>query len=214
MSGDIAAVTGALIAEGFERIALCGYSMGGNLVLKCAGEWGSAPPREVKAVAGVSPAMDLGISSDTLHDWSNRIYELKFLWGLNRRIRRKAALFPKHIDLTGIRWSRSLREFDEQVTARFSGFTGADDYYQRASSARVAGAITVPTLVIHSSDDPFIIMTPPTAALLRANPHVRLVETAYGGHCAFLADPDGSGPDGYDGRWAEREVIAFFQSHA
>src|SRR5215471_14817242 len=84
----------------------------------------------------------------------------------------------------------------------------AQDYYDRASASRVADKIAVPTLVVHSTDDPFIRMLPETRAKFLANPHVTLVETRQGGHCAFLAHPNG-----YDGRWAERQMIQFFLRH-
>jgi predicted alpha/beta-fold hydrolase len=207
MSGDVAAVTRALIEEEkLERIALAGFSMGGNLVLKCAGEWGENAPRQVKAACAVSPAMDLGASADALHDWRNRIYEIKFLWGLRRRFRRKSALFPERYPAAKLSRMRSLREFDDQVTARFSGFAGADDYYHRAASARVLENIRIPTLVIHAEDDPFIRVLPTTRAKLRSNPSIQFVECAHGGHCAFLAEANG-----YDGRWAERRIVEFAQ---
>src|SRR5437868_6684317 len=89
LSADVAAITKTLIAEdSLQRIALAGFSMGGNLVLKCAGEWGASAPPQVRAIAGVSPAMDLSASVDALHRWQNRMYEAKCMWGLNRRARR------------------------------------------------------------------------------------------------------------------------------
>jgi predicted alpha/beta-fold hydrolase len=206
MSGDVGAVAKALIAEDrLPRVALAGFSMGGNLVLKLAGEWGRdhAAPQQLVAVAGISPAMDLAASAEALHWPQNRIYEWKFLWGLQRRMMRKAALFPDRFAKPPRFW-RSLRDFDERVTAPYSGFTGADDYYMRASSAQVVRHIRVPTLVIHSSDDPFIKLTAETRAKLLANPHITFLETNHGGHCAFLADPNG-----YDGRWAERQIVEF-----
>jgi predicted alpha/beta-fold hydrolase len=206
MSADVGGVVKALIAEDqLRRIALAGFSMGGNLVLKLAGEWGrdNAAPRELLAVAGISPAMDLAASAEALHWPQNRIYEWKFLWGLQRRMTRKAALFPERFTRPPRFW-RSLRDFDERVTAPYSGFTGADDYYTRASSAQLVGHIRVPTLVIHSSDDPFIKLTAATRAKLLANPQITFLETSHGGHCAFLADPNG-----YDGRWAERRIVEF-----
>ena len=103
---------------------------------------------------------------------------------------------------------RSLREFDDKVTARFSGFAGADDYYFRAASARVLDRITLPTLVIHAQDDPFIRILPETRAKLAANRNIEFIETTHGGHCAFLA-----AANGYDGRWAEREIVKFVQAH-
>ena len=107
-----------------------------------------------------------------------------------------------------MRRTRSIREFDDQITARFSGFTGADDYYFRAAAARVIERITLPTLVIHAHDDPFIRILPETRAKLEANPNITFIETSHGGHCAFLAPPNG-----YDGRWAERQIVNFVSLH-
>lgn len=212
LSGDVGAVVRTLIEQDkLQRIGLVGYSMGGNLVLKMAGEWGSRAPAELKAVVGVSPATDLDASADALHLKSNRIYEYKFLLSLMRRYRRKYLLFPQLYRPVG-RMPRSLREFDDLVTAPYSGFAGAQDYYNRAASARVAEKIAVPTLVIHSTDDPFIRIQPETRAKLLANPHVTLMETEHGGHCAFIARRNGN-DNGYDGRWAERQSIQFFLRH-
>jgi hypothetical protein len=98
----------------------------------------------------------------------------------------------------------SIREFDDKITARYEGFAGAADYYDRAAAAKVADKIRVPTLVINSKDDPFIRLLPETRTRLVNNPSIRLIETASGGHCAFLAEPNG-----YDGRWAEKTIIEF-----
>ncbi|HEV3038311.1 MAG TPA: alpha/beta fold hydrolase [Candidatus Angelobacter sp.] len=207
LSSDVAAVARTLIErDKLQHIALAGYSMGGNLVLKLAGDWGSAAPAQLRAVAAVSPASDLGASADALHDLkSNRIYEWKFLTGLMRRYERKRGLFPETYAKPERR-PRSIREFDDMITAPHCGFTGADDYYDRAAAARVIDKICMPTLVIHAQDDPFIRILPETRKKLEANPHITLLEPEHGGHCAFLAQPNG-----YDGRWAERRVVNFFQ---
>ncbi len=208
LSGDVAAVMRTLAAEkGLGAFALVGYSMGGNLVLKLAGELGANRPDYLKAVVGVSPAMDLGVSADALHNRCNRVYEWKFLIGLRRRFRRKAELFPQIYSTVGLKRIATLRQFDDQITARYSGFTGADDYYHRASSARAASQISVPTLILHAFDDPFIRMLPSTRTVLLSNPRVRLIETRHGGHCAFLA-----AADGYDGYWAEKVLLDFLLS--
>lgn len=208
LSGDVAAVMRTLATEkDLGAFALVGYSMGGNLVLKLAGELGENRPGYLKAVVGISPAMDLGVSADALHNLSNRVYEWKFLLGLRRRFRRKVELFPQLYSTVGLDRIATLRQFDDQITARYSGFTGADDYYHRASSARVASQISVPTLILHALDDPFIRMLPSTRAALFANQRVRLIETAHGGHCAFLAPAAG-----YDGYWAERMLLDFLLS--
>ena len=208
MSADVGVVVQTLIAdEKLQAFSLVGYSMGGNLVLKLLGEWGSDAPPQLKAGVGVSPAMDLAASADALHDLANRIYEYKFLRGLRRRVRRKAALYPDRYDVKYLRGLRSIRDFDEQITARYCGFAGAQDYYTRAASANVLDRIAVPTLVLHAEDDPFIRILPETRQKLLRNPNIRFVETASGGHCAFLAEPNG-----YDGRWAERQTIRFIQA--
>src|SRR5271157_4721029 len=100
--------------------------------------------------------MDLAASADALHDRANRIYEWKFLRGLKKRIVRKAALYPGRYDTRYLRGLRSLREFDDQITARYCGFAGAQDYYARAASSQVLDRIAVPTLILHAEDDPFI----------------------------------------------------------
>lgn len=209
LSSDVGGVVRALISEDrLPRVALVGYSMGGNLVLKCAGEWGREAPPQLQAVAAVSPGMDLSVSTDLLHRGFNRLYEWNFLWSLRRRLRLKAVLFPGRYDLARLRGLRSIRDFDDRITAFYCGFQGAEDYYRRASAAPWLERISVPTLVIHAKDDPFIAITPQTRARLLANPNIRYLETEHGGHCAFLARRDGAGDDG---RWAERQILAFLK---
>ncbi len=207
MSDDVGAVAKALIlGEGLQKVALAGFSMGGNLVLKLLGEWAENAPPAVVAGIGVSPSMDLAPSADALHHRANRIYELKFMWGLRRRMQRKAALYPGVYDLRYLRGLRSLRDFDDQITARYCGFLDSEDYYTRASASNVVDRIAVPTLILHAEDDPFIRILPVTRAKLRQNPNITYFETEHGGHCAFLAETNG-----YDGRWAERQAVAFLQ---
>lgn len=184
-----------------ERVALVGYSMGGNMVLKLAGEWGVRSP--LCAVATVCPAIDLAAGSDALHEPVNRLYEWHFLRRLMRRYRRKAFLYP-HIYKSGIGPIRSLRQFDNEIVAPHCGFLDADDYYYRAASARVADKIAVPTLILRAVDDPFVRLIPETRAALLANPNVLLVETPHGGHCAYLSTDRGE-----DIHWAEVSVIRF-----
>ena len=205
LSGDVRRVATALIEQdGLEAIGLAGFSMGGNQVLKCAGEWGAGAPREVRAIAAVSPACDLASSADRLHQPQNRMYEMWFLHGLFQRFRRKARLFPGQYDVELLRKVHSIRQFDDLITARYMGFQSADDYYAQASAARFLDRIAIPALVIHSSDDPFVVLRPETEAKLAANPNITYLRSEHGGHCAFLA-----APDGYDGRWAEQQVIEF-----
>jgi len=206
-SKDVAAVAQNLIdRDHIGRFALAGFSMGGNLVLKCAGEWGRDHPGQFAAVAAVCPALDLAASADALHLPSNRIYEIYFLWKLRRRFLEKARLFPGKFDTARMRGMRSLRDFDDKITAYYSGFTGASDYYARAAAANVVDRITVPTVILHAANDPFIRILPETREKIFSNPNITFVETEDGGHCSFLAHPDGD-----DGRWAERQIIEFIR---
>jgi uncharacterized protein len=208
LSGDVAAVVeNVLVQDRVSRFALVGFSMGGNLVLKLAGEWGNDAPKQLRAVAAVCPAMDLAASADALHEPANRIYEYYFLQKLFRRIRTKARHFPGFIDMSRLRGVTSLRLFDDKITAFYCGFTGADDYYARAAAANVVDRIAVPTLIIHAANDPFIRMLPQTRERIAHNRNITYVETADGGHCAFLGEHNGDPED--DGRWAEREVVEF-----
>jgi len=209
-SDDIKAVAKNLIDNhGITRFALAGFSMGGNLVLKTAGEWGASGPREFKAVAAVCPAMDLAVSADALHLPMNRLYEQYFLWRLKARMRAKAKCFPGRYDLSRLRRLRSLRDFDDKVTAYYCGFEGASDYYARAAAANVVDRIAAPAYILYAKNDPFIRVLPETRRKIEGNPNITFVETDDGGHCSFVAERDG-----YDGHFAERAVIDFLSSVA
>ncbi|MFZ0320254.1 MAG: alpha/beta fold hydrolase [Candidatus Sulfotelmatobacter sp.] len=206
-SEDVAAVARNLVErDGVRGVVLIGFSMGGNLVLKLAGEWGSDGPAEFRGVAAVCPAVNLAAGADALHEPANRIYEYYFLLQLFQRFRRKVRLFPETYDAACLRGIRTLRQFDERVTAHYCGFAGADDYYDRAAAAHVVDRIARPALVIHAANDPFVRILPETRQKLLSNRNITYLETEDGGHCAFVGDGDGSS---YDGRWAEREVVEF-----
>lgn len=205
LSQDVAKVVHSLLErDRISRFGLVGFSMGGNLVLKCAGEWGRAAPSQFRAVAAVCPAMDLAASADALHLPSNRVYEYYFMWKLRQRLRCKARLFPGNFDVSRLRGVHSLREFDDKVTAHYCGFEGAADYYARAAAANVVDRIAVPTMILHAANDPVIRITPETRQKILSNPNITFVETEDGGHCSFLSEADGD-----DGHWAERQVIEF-----
>jgi hypothetical protein len=207
-SEDVAAVARDLVErDKIPGLVLIGFSMGGNLVLKLAGEWGSAGPAEFRGVAAVCPAVNLAAGADALHEPANRIYEYYFLLQLFRRFRRKVKLFPKDYDAGRLQGIKTLREFDERITAHYCGFAGADDYYDRAAASRLIDRIAKPTLVIHAANDPFVRILPETRQKLLANRNIAYVEVEDGGHCAFVGEREDD--PAYDGRWAEREVVEF-----
>ena len=204
-SADVAAVAQHIVEnDAVTRFALCGFSMGGNLVLKTAGEWGVDGPHEFVAVAAVCPAVDLAASADALHLPVNRLYQQYFLWKLKARMRAKAACFPGKYDLSRLRGLKSLRDFDDKVTAFYCGFDGAADYYERAAAANVIDRISVPTYILNAANDPFIRILPETRKKIASNPNIMFVETEDGGHCSYIGERNG-----YDGNFAERAVVDF-----
>jgi uncharacterized protein len=207
-SGDVMAAAMHLIKrERLSRVGLCGFSMGGNLVLKTAGEWGKHGPRQFCGVAAICPAMDLAASADALHKSGNRLYEQYFLWKLKARMKQKVRCFPGKYDLSRMRGVKSLREFDDRVTAFYCGFEGAADYYARAAASNVVDRIAVPAYILYARNDPFIRILPETRRKIEANPNITFVETEDGGHCSFIGERDGG-----DGHFAERTAVDFFAS--
>lgn len=207
-SADVMAVAQNLIQnDSVTRFALAGFSMGGNLVLKTAGEWGTSGPPQFTAVAAVCPAADLAASADALHLPANRLYEQYFLWKLKARMRTKARCFPGRYDLSRLRGLKSLRDFDDKVTAYYCGFKSAADYYARSAAANVIENIAVPAYILFAKNDPFIRLLPETRNKIAGNRHLTFVESSDGGHCSFLGEHDG-----YDGHFAERAVVEFMQS--
>jgi predicted alpha/beta-fold hydrolase len=197
--------------EGSQAVAIAGYSLGGNLTLKLAGELGSDAPPELKAVCAVSPTLDLALCVDALERRSNVAYEFNFVRNLKARMRRKAAAYPDDYALDRLSQVWTVRQFDETYTAPHHGFADAADYYHRASALRVVDRIRVPALIITAEDDPFVPSAPFRDPAVAGNRHLTVVVTPHGGHCAFVERADAAA--GYDGYWAEREIVRFATAH-
>ena len=206
LTADAQAVLEQLAKDGLPSIVVSGYSLGGNLALRLAGLYGDAAPPWLHAVCAVSPTLELGACMDLMERPSNRLYQWNFMQSLQRRMRKKARLFPGRFDVRGIWRIWSVRAFDDRFTAPHHGFKDAADYYYQAASMRVVDRIRVPSLVITAEDDPFIALAPFRDPKVAGNPAITLVVTRHGGHCGFIE----SARDGYDGYWAERELVDFF----
>jgi predicted alpha/beta-fold hydrolase len=209
LSGDYLSVLNELIErDSIPAIFFAGYSMGGNLILKMAGELGSAAPPQLRAVAGVCPPIDLAVCSDAVSLPQNFLYNTHFVRNLKNRVQRKEKIFPGQFDLSPLAGVRTVREFDDAITAKYCGFRDADDYYTQSSALRVAAEICVPALIITAQDDPFVPFASFSNPALTNNPHIQLIAPEHGGHCAFLSRYAGS-----ERYWAEARLIEFFTSH-
>lgn len=190
--------------DGLSVFGVAGYSLGGNVALKLAGELGRDLLPGVRAVAAVSPVIELDACMRAIERRENRIYEWNFCRNLQGRMRRKVRAFPDAFDLTGLWKLWSIRAFDDRYTAPSHGFDGASDYYHRASAMRIIDRVARPALIVSAADDPFvppeIFTTPPVAD----NPHITTIVTPHGGHCGFVGEPEG-----HDGYWAEQAIIDF-----
>ena len=157
LSSDVDVVLRELATlDRISRIVVAGYSLGGNLALKLAGDYGADAPPALKGVAAVSPVMDLAACVAALERRQNIVYHLNFVRGLRARMRRKAAWYPGRFDVDRLPQVWSVRTFDEVYTAPHFGFASAADYYHRASALRVMDRIRVPALIVTAEDDPFV----------------------------------------------------------
>jgi len=206
MSNDLRSVIDELInRDRLSRIFILGFSLGGNQVLKLAGEYGDNPTPELKGVSAVSPSISLGVSSNALMRRRNWIYHREFLGRLKMRLRVKEKLFPDFYNPNGLRNIRTIRQFDEHYIAPAFGFANADDYYAKASSQALIRHIRIPTLIIHAQDDPFVPFAPLRDPSIAANPYVLLLNPKRGGHVAFIS----RNSHDEDRFWAENRVVEF-----
>jgi uncharacterized protein len=208
MSGDYRVVFEELAKDdGFEQIFFVGYSMGGNLVIKMAGEYGEDVPRALRGVCAVCPALDLSRCADALERRDNYLYQRHFVTGLMARYARKVQLFPDRYTRNGFGPIRTVREFDDAITAPCFGYRDAEEYYEAAGAKKVIAQVRVPTLLITAEDDPFVPYVSFLAARVGQNPAIRFLAPAHGGHCAFISNTSGA-----ERFWAEQRIVEFCEA--
>lgn len=201
-TSDLLAVLRELARDGFPRV-VCGFSLGGNVALKLAGELGAGAPDLLAGVVAVSTPIDLGACVKKLGEPVNVLYQRRFVRRLKERIRFRATQHPDLYDATDLEAVRTVYEFDDRYTARFFGFGGADRYYGTQSSKNFLEAIRIPALLVQAKDDPMIPFDVFRHAAFRANPNLALLAVDHGGHLGFLArGPDRFWLDGVVLEWA------------
>lgn len=169
------------------RVFLIGFSLGGNIVLKLAGELGEAARDLLAGVCAASAPIDLAASSRRISEPVNRPYDLWFLHSLKQRLTVKHRHFPGLTPDCDLQSLHSLYEFDDCVTAPLCGFRDAAHYYETQSAVRFLAGIRVPSLLIQAQDDPLIPFAAFRDHRLAANRHIELIAPARGGHLGFLS---------------------------
>ena len=210
-TGDVGFII-ALLRERFPNRPLMaiGFSLGGNVLLKYLGEQGAKNAAPLSAAVAVSVPYDLSAGADALERGGMvRLYAGYFLRSLFAKVRAKQEILVNVLDLDAVFASATLREFDEAATTKLHGFADAEDYYRKSSSNRFIQSVRVPTLLIHSRDDPFL----PPAALplseIEVNPFLSLILTESGGHVGFLE----GGPPWNPTFWMEEQSASFLAYH-
>jgi predicted alpha/beta-fold hydrolase len=193
--------------DGLQSIAIAGYSLGGNLALKLAGEYADDAPETLMGVAAVSPIIEIGECTRALERPENILYEWNFVRELKKRMLRKERYWPGLFDLTKLKAIKTVRQFDNAFTAPHFGFKDAEDYYYRCSAMRVVHKVAIRALIITADDDPFVPSEPCRDPVIAANPHIELHITEHGGHCGFVAERIGDD----DGYWAEMRIVEFVE---
>lgn len=187
---DVSAVVERLVAQHpGSPLGLAGVSLGGNVLLKLLGERGDDVHPAVRAAAAVSVPYDLARGAASVNQGFARVYERHFLQSLRRKVTAKLRRYPDLCDPLRLRAARTLRAFDDAVTAPVHGFASADDYYARSSSLRFLPAIRRPTLLLSAEDDPFL---PPSVldevrAIAARTTALHLEFPRAGGHAGFIA---------------------------
>jgi uncharacterized protein len=202
-SEEVKWMLGRFAREHGAPVAAVGISLGGNALLKALGEVGTGATETVMAAAAVSAPLDLMVAGDTLGRGFARLYSAVFLRTLKKKSEEKAVRFPSAFDAGAMRRSRSLREFDNVVTAPLHGFRDTDDYWTRSSSKPWLGSIRVPTLVLNARNDPFL----PAFALPQGGDLSADVTAEFpdeGGHVGFIS---GAFPGNFD--WFTQRIIEF-----
>ena len=190
----------------YSRIALIGFSLGGNLTLKLVGDLGrNIDPRICAAVAFSVPC-DLAGSAKRLEHHTNRLYMHRFLKTLSAKVREKVQRFPGQIHTDGLAKIRSFRQFDHAYTAPIHGFSSAEDYWRQCSCSTQLDNITIPTLLINAQDDPFLTPSCFPLETARNSQQLYLEIPKHGGHIGFVQFRQGPL------YWSEQRAVEFLQT--
>ena len=185
LTGDTELIIRRLRENGCGPVFLVGFSLGGNVALKLAGELGQTDM--LTGVCAISTPIDLAVCVRALDKRGNSLYARRFLKRLCQRVQRKSKLTPDLYDPRGLASVKSIWEFDDRFTAPLFGFGTAENYYRTQSAQQFLDGIRVPTLVIAAKDDPLVPFKMYEHAAFRNNPALTLLPVEHGGHLGFLS---------------------------
>ena len=202
-TGDLKwAISMILDQRDYESIALVGFSLGGNVVLKYLGENSEEVPAQVRCGIAFSVPCDVMSANREIDKWQNYLYRYRFIKSLNAKIREKAFRFPEALRLPE-QMPQNFHQFDGRFTAPIHGFKDAEDYWTRNSSLRFLPAIRRPALLVSAADDSFLSPVCYPFQLAEQHPHLFLEVPRWGGHVGFVS----SGPGG--AYWSEQRAYQF-----
>jgi uncharacterized protein len=181
LTSDLLFVLQEFAREGHGPVFLAGFSLGGNVVLKLAGELGETARHLICGVCAVSAPLDLAACSRRLADRDNRLYERRFVRRMRSRLCATGRYRPA--DFAGL---RSVLEIDDRITAPSFGFVNAAHYYSTQSAARFLPAIRVPALLIHAQDDTLVPFSSVAPHATPPNPCLEWIAATHGGHLGFI----------------------------
>ena len=195
--------TNQLITE----IALVGFSLGGNMTLKYLGDCAHGVDTRIKCAVALSVPCDLASSSLKLEEFQNRLYMIRFLRTLRKKIRHKMGIFPGQLEDHGLDTMKTFHEFDGSYTAPLHGFKDAEDYWTQCSSKPALPNIAIPSLLINAANDPFLAPECYPIKEAKQSDHFHLEMPYHGGHMGF---PTFGQNNTY---WSEHRALEFVEQH-
>lgn len=187
----------------YSKSFLCGFSLGGNVILKYLGTLGSEVPSFIKGAVAISVPCDLASSSDALDQWYNYLYTRRFMHSLKPKFQHKSERFPEFVDIQGYDQVRTWQQFDNKFTTQVTGFKNAEEYYAQGSANNFIAGIRIPTLIINALNDPFLVRPSYPVDLCEAHDDVYLEMPKYGGHVGFWFP-------WYEFAYTEKRALDFF----
>jgi predicted alpha/beta-fold hydrolase len=181
LTSDLLAVVRELKNDGRGPVFLAGFSLGGNVVVKLAGELAERGPELLRGVCAVSAPLDLAACARRVAQPDNRVYDWRFVRRMRERLRATGRYSPQVLD--GL---NRVMAIDDRITAPSFGFGDAENYYRLQSAMRYLDGLSIPVLLIYSKDDTLVPCEMFDAPAVRTNPWIERLATDYGGHLGFL----------------------------